>query len=310
MRIVSLLPSATEILCAIGGGEDLVGRSHECDYPNTVEPLPILTGQRISEGTSAQIDAEVRKQAEAGIQSLYTLDEDLLRSLKPDLILTQDLCEVCSIDLATVQRIAGDMKQTPEILSLDPNTIFEVFDDLLRVGVATGRSGQAENAMVKLRDKYWSAIDYVNPYEPGPEVLFMEWIEPVFVGGHWTPGMIEKAGGRHSLNPEGAKSHQVSPEDILASAPDRVIVCPCGMDLARIEVEVDALKNSDWWASIPAALNGTPDSIVAVDGNAMFNRPGPRLVDAFCWLVGWLNDRPKLVPDNFPVRPIGPVAPH
>ena len=310
MRIVSLLPSATEILCAIGGADDLIGRSHECDYPSSIDHLPILTAQRIPDGSSAQIDAEVRAQANAGALSLYALDEERLRELKPDLILTQDLCEVCSIDLATVREIARDMDPSPEILSLDPHVIFDVFDDLLRVGEATGHQQQAEHVMVELRGAYWSAIDFVNPYVPGPEVLFMEWIEPVFAGGHWTPGLIEKAGGRHSINAEGAKSRQVSSEEILACAPDRVIVCPCGLDIPRIEEELDALQRSEWWASIPAVSKGDPQAIVAVDGNAMFNRPGPRLVDAFCWLVGWLNNRPEIIPEGFPVRSIGPESEH
>lgn len=306
MRIVSLLPSATEILCAIGGADELVGKSHECDHPPGLEDLPALTAQRISEGSSAQIDAEVRAQADAGAQSLYFLDEARLRDLKPELILTQDLCEVCSIDLETVRRIAADMDPSPEILSLDPHDIFDVFDDLLKVGRATGHQREAEQAMVALRDAYWSAVDYVNPYVPGPEILFMEWIDPVFVGGHWTPGLIEKAGGRHTLNPSGARSRQVSNEDILGLQPDRVIVCPCGLGLERIEEELDVLRNASWWNSIPAVSNGDSNALVMVDGNAMFNRPGPRLLDAFRWLVGWINDRPEIIPDDFPAKPFGP----
>ena len=310
MRIISLLPSATEVLCAIGGGQDLVGRSHECDHPSGHGDLPILTSQRISSGSSAQIDAEVRQHAEDGATSLYRLNETLLRDLKPDLILTQDLCEVCSIDLETVRRIASDMDPVPEVLSLDPHNIFDVFDDLLRVGRATGRLDQAETVMVELRDAYWSAIDYVNPYVPGPEILFMEWIEPVFVAGHWTPGLIEQAGGRHALNAPGERSKQVQPQDIIAAQPERVIVCPCGLGLERIEEELDCIRTSKWWRQIPAVTNSQPDALVMVDGNHMFNRPGPRLVDAFRWLVGWINDRPALIPEDFPVRPFGPDPEH
>ena len=305
MRVVSLLPSATEMLCILGGEDLLVGRSHECDWPPSVTDRPVLTGQRISPtSSSAEIDQEVRALAEASASSLYTVDAELLQTLKPDLILTQDLCEVCSIDLNTVRGIVAEMPDKPEILSLNPMTLFEVFDDVLRVGNAVGRQAAAQRAMVDLRDRYWSAIDYVNPYIPGPEVLFLEWTDPPFAGGHWTPGLIEAAGGTHGLNPDGAKSRQVSPEEILASEAKRVIVCPCGFDLERIEKELDSLRATEWWNTLPAVADGQPGDVVMVDGNAMFNRPGPRLVDAFRWLVAWLNERPELLPDDFPVRTI------
>lgn len=305
MRVVSLLPSATELLCAVGGQDLLVGRSHECDWPPSITDRPVLTGQRISaSGDSAEIDQQVRDLADGSATSLYTVDAELLSSLEPDLILTQDLCEVCSIDLNTVRGIVAEMPRKPEILSLNPMTLFEVFDDVLRVGTAVGRQPAAERAMVDLRGRYWSAIDYVNPYIPGPEVLFLEWTDPPFVGGHWTPGLIEAAGGTHGLNPDGAKSRQVTPEEIVEHAPQRVIVCPCGFDLDRIEQELESLKATDWWNALPAVSDGAPGHVVAVDGNAMFNRPGPRLVDAFRWLVSWLNERPELHPDDFPVRTI------
>ena len=306
MRIVSLLPSATEVLCAIGGAGDLVGRSHECDHPPGLTDVPTLTRQRINPGTSAQIDAQVREHADQGAASLYHLDEALLRDLKPDLILTQDLCEVCSIDLETVRRIAADMDPSPRVLSLDPHDIFEVFDDILEVGRATDRLQEAEAAMVSLRGGYWTAIDHVNPYVPGPEILFMEWIDPVFVAGHWTPGLIEQAGGRHSLNTPGSRSRQVDAGEIIASQPQRIIVCPCGLPLERIEEELDHLRAAEWWHAVPAVSDGEASALVMVDGNQMFNRPGPRLVDAFRWLVGWINDRPELIPEDFPARPFGP----
>ncbi|MCH2160872.1 MAG: cobalamin-binding protein [Phycisphaerales bacterium] len=305
MRVVSLLPSATELLCAVGGEDLLVGRSHECDWPPSVADRPVLTGQRITpDGSSAEIDEQVRTLADGSATSLYTLDADRLRALKPDLVLTQDLCDVCSIDLETVRVVAAEMPEKPQVLSLNPMTLFEVFDDVLQVGTAIGRQAAAQRAMVDLRDRYWSAIDYVNPYVPGPEVLFLEWTDPPFVGGHWTPGLIEAAGGTHGLNPDGAKSRQVTPDEIVSAAPERVIICPCGFDLDRIDRELAALQATDWWRALPAVANGQPGHVVAVDGNAMFNRPGPRLVDAFQWLVAWLNERPALRPEGFPVRTI------
>lgn len=299
-RVVSLLPSATELLCAIGGEELLVGRSHECDFPPSITDRPVLTGQVTHGGDSKSIDEEVRASLQDG-RSLYTLDAELLARLRPDVILTQDLCEVCSIDLNTVRRIAAQLPNRPTIISLDAKDVFQVFDDLLTVGAAVGRERQAEDAMVALRNRYWQAVDFVNPYVPGPEIAFLEWMDPLFVGGHWTPQLIEAAGGLHSLNPAKAKSRQVPPEEILAVMPERIIVCPCGYGLDAIRRELPTLLAQRWWPLLPAVLGGRPDAVALVDGNQMFNRPGPRLVDAFEWLVGWINDRPELIPKNFPV---------
>ena len=157
--------------------------------------------------------------------------------------------------------------------------------------------------MVAAREAYWSAVDYVNPYVPGPEILFLEWMDPPFVGGHWTPALIEHAGGRHSLNAAGAKSRVATPEEIVESAPDRVIVCPCGYRLDDVRRELDQLRRLDWQA-LPAVREGDPNAIMLVDGNLMFNRPGPRLVDAFRWLVAWINDRPEVTPADFPAVPM------
>jgi ABC-type Fe3+-hydroxamate transport system substrate-binding protein len=304
MRVVSLLPSATELLCAIGGESLLVGRSHECDHPRSVSNRPVLTAARTMATTSAEIDAEVREALESqDVQSLYHLDATTLASLAPDVILTQDLCEVCSIDLETVRGVAATMNPSPKIVSLDPKTVWDVLDDLLAVGRAVGLEREAEAAMVASREAYWSAVDFVNPYVPGPEVLFLEWMDPPFVGGHWTPALLEHAGGVHSLNRPGEKSRQVTQEDIVASQPDRVVICPCGYDLDAIRRELPELKRQDWWNALPAVADGDPSSVMLVDGNQMFNRPGPRLVDAFRWLVAWINDRPEVAPQDFPAIP-------
>ena len=303
-RVVSLLPSATELLCEIGGEPLLVGRSHECDVPASIGDRPVLTAARTTGGTSAEIDAEVRAVlgTDEANTSLYHLDIERLVELRPDVILTQDLCEVCSIDLATVRGAASRMDPVPEIVSLDPKSVWDVLDDVLTVGRAVGLEREAEARMVALREAYWSAVDFVNPYVPGPEVLFLEWCDPPFSGGHWTPALIEAAGGRHSLNAAGAKSRVLTPEEILEAAPERIVICPCGFDLARARRELALLGRTRWWPLLPAVMEGRPDAIAIVDGNAMFNRPGPRLVDAFEWLVGWLNLRDELIPQGFPVE--------
>lgn len=301
MRVVSLLPSATELLCLAGGADLLVGRSHECDHPASIADVPVLTGQRTVATTSADIDRQVREARSSDDAGLYSLDADALAALAPDVILTQDLCDVCSIDLETVRAVAGRLDPAPAIVSLNPASVEDVLDDLLRVGRAIGRERVAHDAMIELRDRYWTAVDYVNPYEDGPEIAFLEWMDPLFVGGHWTPQLIEAAGGRHSLNPAGARSRQIAPEDLVAAAPDRVIICPCGYDLSAIRRELPTLVEQRWWRALPAVDEG---QVVLVDGNQMFNRPGPRLVDAFRWLVAWINDRPEVMPPGFPAEPL------
>ncbi len=302
MRVVSLLPSATELLCAVGGRELLVGRSHECDFPPSIRGLPALTRQRTGGAgeSAAEIDRQVNEALGRG-EPLYELDGALLERLEPDVVLTQHLCEVCSIDLESVRRVARRMTAAPEIVSLDPTSIEEVFDDLLTVGEAVGRAEQARAALAAMRERYWSALDSVNPHEQRPEVAFLEWMDPLFAGGHWTPQLIEAAGGRHSLNPPGARSRQISPDELAAAAPQRLIICPCGYDLAAIKRELAGLRAQPWWSSLPAVADG---AVVIVDGNQMFNRPGPRLVDALCWLVGWINDRPEVIPACFPAEPV------
>ncbi len=306
MRVVSLLPSATEILCSIESGRSLlVGRSHECDWPADIASLPVLTSQRTHATTSATIDQQVREMLHrdehsdgAGVSaSLYALDAELLRSLRPDVILTQDLCDVCSIDLNTVRRIAYDLQPQPHIVSLNPGTLEGVFDDVLRVGEAVGLHAAAQRTVVALRERYWSARDYVNPYIEGPEVGFLEWMDPLFCAGHWTPQLIETAGGMHSLNKPGEKSQRIEPEELLEVMPQRLIICPCGYTIGQTQRELATLTSQRWWRMLPAVQDG---HVVIVDGSAMFNRPGPRLVDAYCWLVAWLNDRPEVMPSGFP----------
>ncbi len=321
--VVSLLPSATELLFAAGGGDLLVGRSHECDWPPAALAAPVLTSARIAHvaapeappADSAAIDAAVRAAIAAG-ESLYRLDEATLRDLRPQVVFTQDLCEVCSIDLRTVERVARDLPGPPRVVNLNPTSLWQVLDDLLRVGDAIGRPDAARAAATALRDRAWTAAEQAVPFVDGPSVLFLEWTEPPFVGGHWTPELIAMAGGRHPLNAAGAKSRAATPDEIAASAPDRVVVAPCGFPLPAVREAVRALDGVAWWEALEpvraaraAAACGQPcDRVMLVDGNQMFNRPGPRLVDALEWLVGWLNERPELVPPGFPAEAWRPGA--
>lgn len=325
MRVVSLLPSATELLCSIpgpggGGLSMLVGRSHECDYPPAVLDLPALTRARTDPAADpAAIDRAVRDGL-AGGHSLYWLDRALLYGLKPDLVLTQDLCRVCSIDLDTVRAIAAELDPKPRILSLNPKGFEDVLDDLLNVGEAVGLASQAVTRLAELRERFYRAADYVNPYLDGPSVAFLEWTDPLYIGGHWTPQLIERAGGRHPLNPTVAApeagaaagpqaasrlagaSVRVPEEVLVASRPEALVICPCGVGLEGTRAMAAALAQKPWWRELPAVRAGR---VALVDGNQMFNRPGPRLVDAYAWLVGWLNDRPEVIAPGFPWEPMG-----
>lgn len=322
LRVVSLLPSATESLCALGGADLLVGRSHECDFPPGLEGIPVLTAARTTPTASpAEIDAQVRRAATEGAQSLYILDAERLAALRPDVILTQDLCAVCSIDLGTVRRIAASLTPAPRIVSLNPITVEGVFDDLYTIGEAVGLEAQALDAVTRLRERMYAAADYANPYSMGAggSTVVLEWPDPLFVGGHWTPQLVERAGGAHPLNPtspvEGAggglgpigqtqrtagKSITVSPAALVASRPEFMVIAPCGRTLDQAREDARQLRTraraEGWWDTLPAVKNGR---VAVVDGNQFFNRPGPRLVDAFEWLVGFINDRPELTPPGF-----------
>ncbi|MEQ8770766.1 MAG: ABC transporter substrate-binding protein [Phycisphaerales bacterium] len=330
MRVVSLLPSATEILCELGGRDLLVGRSHECDFPDGLGELPALTGQKTAYApesgvSAADVDAAVREHLSAGgasddpERSLYTLDADALAELEPDVILTQDVCDVCSIALPEVERaarvVAERTGRAPDVIALNPTTVEGVLDDLLRVGRAVGLAGEAKHAVVRLQARLVGAQEFVNEYAEGPVVGFLEWTDPLYIAGHWTVQLIERAGGRHPLNPtthgddDGAaaglqqsfrkagKSVAVPGEVFARTNPEFLFVAPCGLTLEQATRETLELQAQPWFADLPAVRAGR---VFAIDGSAMFNRPGPRLVEAFEFLVATMNDRPGLVPAEFP----------
>lgn len=327
MRVISLLPSATEIVLALTGpeglsgrgGAQLVGRSHECDWPAGagLDRVPVLTAAKTSFTTAAAVDAAVREQLATG-ESLYTLDSKLLSELRPDVIVTQDLCEVCSIDLNTVRRVVAAMERPPTIVSLNPQTFEGVLDDIGEVGRAIGLERRAMEVTVELRERAYRAEEYTNPYADAPSVAFLEWTDPLFVGGHWTPQMVERAGGAHPLNPSvpvagagaaagpigqtlrrAGKSIRIGWEALAASGPEYVVVCPCGLTLEQAWKEAELMARQPWWDGLPAVKKG---NVAVVDGNQMFNRPGPRLVDGLEFLVGFLNGRADVIPEGFPWR--------
>jgi len=291
MRIVSLVPSATEMLFALGLGSDLVAVTHECDYPAGAQDLPKITRDVLPPGLSAaEIDAAVRERTLSG-QSIYELDGTLLRRLEPDLIVTQSLCSVCAVSAQDVRAIAQDIPTHPRVISLDPHTLGEVLGDVRTLAQATGAKDEA----VELINEASARIDRVRLAVRGtrrPRVAALEWLDPPFAAGHWTPQLIDFAGGDDVLGFAGENSEERSWDELGAAEPDIVVVMPCGYDaeIAHREAEM----HRDELASIGAG------QVVAVDATAYFSRPGPRIIDGLELLAHIIH------PELFETAP-GPV---
>ena len=274
-RIVSLLPSATEIVYALGLGERLVGVTHECDFPPAARELPQLTASALPHASSsAEIDRHVRKSLHAG-SSLYALDSELLERLAPDLIVTQELCEVCAVSYDIVARAAKRLRGDPRILSLEPSSLADVYSNIATVAEICGVPAVADAVIERLRARIAALSAAVAGLER-PRTLVLEWTDPPMSGGHWTPGLVELAGGEPVLAHPGANSQVIAWDAIAAADPDVVIVAPCGFDLARTRAAIAELEAVPAWPALRAVREGRA---CAVDGNAYVNRPGPRLVD-------------------------------
>ncbi|MDQ6832099.1 MAG: cobalamin-binding protein [Chloroflexota bacterium] len=274
-RIISLLPSATEIVCAIGLGDALVGISHECDWPPCVRTLPVLTSAAIPAGLpSGETDRLVRERLARG-EGLYALDDAVLRALQPTLIVTQALCEVCSIALPDVLRAARTLPMHPVVLSLEPGGIADIFSDIGRVAAAAEVSERATSVVSGLRTR----LDVVRRAVAGrerPRVALLEWLDPPFVAGHWGPEMIASAGGADMLGSVGEKSAHIHWEQLREAAPEMIVVAPCGYDANRARADLAAAPLPSWWGDLPAVRTGC---VFVMDGNAYISRPGPRVVD-------------------------------
>lgn len=270
MRIVSLLPSATEILFAVGAGDDVVGVTFECDFPNEARLRRIVSNTALSSGlTPAQIDDEVRARIAAGAD-LYTLDEGALRDLDPDLIVTQDLCAVCAVDIKEVDDALLHLGCHAEVLTLDPMTLDQVLESIEQVGLATGAHVRSRTVVTKLRDR----LEQVRATVAGatrPRMAVLEWTDPPFSSGHWVPDMVTAAGARSVLGNSGERSAPVGWNDLAAANADVIVVAPCGY----------RLDGATALATELVASGVLPDGIPvwAVDADAAFVRPGPRLVD-------------------------------
>jgi iron complex transport system substrate-binding protein len=277
MRVVSLLPSATEILFAIGAGGQVVGVTHECDFPAEARTRPHLTSSLLpAELDAAGIDRHVRASVHAG-SSLYGLDDRALAALEPDLIVTQELCAVCAVSYEIVDRAAKRLRGDPRVVSLEPSSLEDVFSTIAFLGDLVGARDGAADLLARLRARVDALRERV-AVRRRERVLVLEWTDPPMSGGHWTPGLIELAGGEAVLGNPGANSRVLTWNEITASDPDVVIVAPCGFDLDRALHEIGALPAAAAaaFAGLRAVIEGRA---YAMDGNAFVNRPGPRLVD-------------------------------
>jgi iron complex transport system substrate-binding protein len=286
MRIVSLVPHATELLFALGLGDQVIAVTHECDHPPRARSLPHVTREVLPPGLSAaEIDAAVRSRTEQG-QAIYELDEDALRALQPELIVTQALCPVCAVSYEDVAKLAAKLPSKPEVISLDPHTLGETLGDVRTIAEATGRRERG----IELIGEIAARVDRVKlavRSAARPRVVALEWLDPVFVAGHWTPQLIELAGGEDLLGLPGEHSITVPWDAVIAAAPEIVVVMPCGYDAPRAQLE--ALEHADALAEIGAR------QVVAVNASAYFSRPGPRLIDGLELLAHIFH--PDLIPD-------------
>jgi iron complex transport system substrate-binding protein len=270
MRIASLVPSATEALFALGLGDSVVAVTHECDHPAEVADLPRLTSSVIPAGLDpADIDARVREVTGRG-EALYRLDERVLAELEPDLIVTQALCAVCAVSYDDVRAMAARLPGPPRVISLDPESLEEVLGDLTRLAWATGNPRLGERLVKDLRGRL-AAIASAVERAPRPRVAALEWLDPVYAGGHWVPEMIAAAGGEDVLGEAGRKSRVVSWEEVEAARPELVIAMPCGLYAA--EAAAQTREHAERLRKLGAAR------VLAVDAASSFSRPGPRLVD-------------------------------
>lgn len=292
LRIVSLLPSATEIAVALGLQDNLVGRSHECDFPPAVKALPVCTSTKLEKGlTSQAIEDRVKAIVEKGL-SVYDVDAPLLKALRPDVILTQAQCAVCAVTPADLEEaLASWVGTPPKLVSLAPDDLSDVFGDLARVAEAAGVPERAPEAEARMRAGL-VALPPAPARRPG--MLAVEWLQPLMVAGNWVPELIAAAGAEPLLAKPGVHSHWIEADAVIAADPDIIALMPCGYQLAQTLPEARALLAGEPWRSLRAVREGR---VFAVDGHHLFNRPGPRLVES-AEVLACLIHTPDVVPER------------
>jgi iron complex transport system substrate-binding protein len=275
MRIVSLLPSATEILFSLGLDAEVVGVSYDCDFPPQVSQRRVVVDSRIPPGLpSLEIDRRVREYVERG-ESLYIVNAEALRKLAPDLVVTQDLCLVCAASPDDLAAVLANFEKRPKVLSLNPRNLADVWGDISKVARETSRQGAAEKLLAEIEHRLHALKRQVEKVSKRRRVAFLEWLEPLYVGGHWVPEMVALAGGEDVFGKVGSPSFRVELKDIVAAAPDIIVVAPCGYDAEQARNEYCAMTFPPEWDAIPAVRHGR---VYAFEANAYASRPGPRLV--------------------------------
>ena len=274
MRICSLLPSATEIAFAIGLGDQVVAVSHECDYPPEASNLPVLTKSAIHQKIhrSLEVDREVEQRG----GDIYEIDEKLLEKLKPDLILTQELCHVCAVSYTKVKEAARVLDADTKIVSLEPTNLEEIVDNILLVGRMTNKLAEAEKLAAQMLQRINRVREKTKTVQDKPRVFFMEWLQPPWAGGHWIPQMVDYAGGVEGLGRIGKASHRIEWDQVVEYRPEIIVLSPCGFDANQVMEEAHVLASYEEWDKIPAFQS---PRIYAVNASAYFSRSGPRVVD-------------------------------
>jgi iron complex transport system substrate-binding protein len=286
MRIVSLLPSATEIVCALGLADALVGISHDCDFPPEVLGKAVLSEAIISPTEPSRvIEGRIRGLVHTG-RSVYHLNEGALARLDPDLILTQELCAVCAPSFTLVKQAAQLLDAEVKIVSLEPRGLGDVLDNILLVGELTGVDHRARVLVERLRARIEAVRERAGTSAHRPRVACLEWFDPIYVGGHWVPEMVDIAGGGDVLGRRGEPSRVVAWDEIVAAQPEILVLMPCGFDIARARAELGALTARRGWQDLPAVRTGR---VFLTDASSYFNRPGPRLVDGLEFLATALH---------------------
>jgi iron complex transport system substrate-binding protein len=297
MRIVSLLPSATEIVCALGLGDQLVGVTHECDYPDFVLGLPKITRTLIpQDAASASIDQLVRERLQTQ-RALYTLDLPALEALRPDLIVTQALCDVCAVAEEEVRAAACTLPGRPRVLNLEPQNLTGVLESIRQVGRATDRLAQADSVVRALQMRIDAVAARSAALEQRPRIVVLEWIDPPFSCGHWTPELVRLAGGQEGLGREGRPSRTLQSSEVLAWRPEVLLIACCGFSIPRTLQDLPLLWSFPGWSDLPCVRS---ERVYVVDGSAYFSRPGPRLVDSLEILAHALHPEVHPLPAGLP----------
>lgn len=277
-RIVSMIASATEIVSALGHESMLVGRSHECDFPETVRDLPVTTEPRIlTEGNSKEIDERIRRSLHEAV-SIYHVFPEKLKELKPDIIITQTMCEVCAVSLNDVKRALDEVAEREiEIVALNPLSLEDIWEDIRRVGEAIGEAQQGRLLVIQLQKRMSAIVDRAEKIEERPRVASIEWIEPLMAGGNWMPTLIEKTGGKNLFGKAGKHSPVMKWEELVEADPDIIFITPCGWGIKKSTEELGILATRPEWTKLKAVKEGR---VYIADGNQYFNRPGPRILES------------------------------